>query len=100
MPAGVGMGTIGASCSAVYTCGGGIDAMCLTGNDWPGGYCSEECSLLNLCANGNWCYPENILATSGYCVDACSTDGDCRPGYTCQQFNGLIGTTGTYKACL
>ncbi len=100
MPAGVGTGAIGATCSVVYTCGGGIDAMCLTGNDWPGGYCSEECSFTNLCSNGNWCYPEGVFGVEGFCVDACTSNANCRSGYTCQQFDGLFGTSGTYKGCL
>jgi hypothetical protein len=52
---------------------------------WPGGYCSDFCSIAaNDCAPGAICTDFLFFPSgSGLCFDVCTADADCRAGYFC-----------------
>ncbi|MEM1415998.1 MAG: hypothetical protein AAGH15_13915 [Myxococcota bacterium] len=106
-PSGVGSGAgaIGAACSATSACtdacGDDADcaaaALCLAGEDYPGGLCSRTCQTSDDCpdpaavdAFANVCA---IDAASGFgsCVSGCEVDDDCREGYLCRNARGARG---------
>jgi serine protease len=67
---------VGAACTGQAQCPGGF---CAT--NYPGGYCTQDCTIQN-CPAGSKCYLfEN--ATAAYCLASCSSPSDCRTGYTC-----------------
>jgi serine protease len=67
---------IGAACTSPTDCPGGI-----CGTNYPGGYCTLECSTA-ACPAGSKCYLfEN--GTAAYCLASCGVQSDCRTGYAC-----------------
>jgi hypothetical protein len=66
---------------------------CMTGNDWPGNYCTADCA-----ANADCPARSGSVCTSGKCKQTCSSDASCsRTGYTCRSSSD--GTT-NYLVCL
>ena len=65
----------GSACNAETDCDSSLSNRCLTGPDWPGGYCSNNC--LGTCDNGDQC------GFDGVCLKACNDISDCRQGYDC-----------------
>ena len=84
----------GTACTADTTCSGGY---CIkettTPSAWPGGYCSEPCTVLpdlsDTCTNGTICSAAR-MGGLGVCLKLCDTTapfsvyGTCRAGYKCQ----------------
>jgi serine protease len=71
---------IGQPCTSSGQCGsGGICAA-----NYPGGYCTQECSTTS-CPVGSDCYA--LTDGSAYCFATCTgalgTQGSCRSGYVC-----------------
>lgn len=72
---------LGARCTLDDQC----DERCLSGGDWPDGFCSISCDSDTVCPTGALCMAED---TGGVCAFSCNTDGDCaflNGGYTCQE---------------
>lgn len=74
----------GIPCAADTECG---DGTCLTtllsGEPFPGGYCSGACLMDSHCGAGGVCWRTG--AAAGRCYDACVADTDCtRDGYRCR----------------
>ncbi len=84
-----GVKKVGADCFAQNECAATSksDPVCLF--DWPDGYCSEFCDLMNDdCPAGAVC--ANLgLSVNGVCLDSCTVDADCRSNYSCQN-KGLV----------
>ncbi|MBA2664327.1 MAG: hypothetical protein H0U74_18700 [Bradymonadaceae bacterium] len=85
-PSGVGTKILGDSCTAVWQCGGGNSAACLTDFEgewlWPGGYCSLLCDASTSCPAESSCYL--IFANgTGVCVKNCTSQIQCRANYYC-----------------
>ncbi|MBK8259262.1 MAG: DNRLRE domain-containing protein [Polyangiaceae bacterium] len=84
----------GGACTSQNGCAAtGNDPFCINETDfgWPGGYCSEYCSV-----SQNDCTPDAFCAAVtggdvGLCLDGCSSDADCRAGYTCGDFGNGMG---------
>lgn len=78
---------VGAKCSTDIQCGP-VHATCLTGESWPGGYCSSTgCSENEPCTDGAVCVSEG---GESYCLRACDEVGEnaCRAGYRCESVAG------------
>jgi hypothetical protein len=70
---------LGARCDLVKDC----NERCLTGNGWPGGFCTTTCDTRADCPGNSTCIDEQ----GGVCAFSCARDGDCSflgAGYTCQ----------------
>ncbi|HUJ57313.1 MAG TPA: hypothetical protein VLX92_02425 [Kofleriaceae bacterium] len=79
--------SLGARCDTGNDC----DDKCLgPGSDWPGGFCTTDCSDDGSCASGARCIAED----DGVCAFGCSGDPDCTflgSGYTCQLVDPKTG---------
>jgi hypothetical protein len=92
------LGKYGAACTAGSQCETGA---CLTGSNWPNGYCAGLCrGDLKSCGAGGTCdfvasFGDNI----GTCFEACTNSSVCRTpdNYGCWTFTG---TTTSICACL
>lgn len=78
-------GEVGAACP---TCAAGL--VCVSGPEWPQGYCTRDCTQDRACPAGSSCYPVGGQGATLYCVRNCApaTDGglsqsSCRLGYCC-----------------
>jgi hypothetical protein len=75
---------IGARCDLASEC----DERCLTGGDFPGGFCSTTCDLSTTCPRGAACSADQ----GGVCLFTCVIDRDCEflgIGWRCQQRDGV-----------
>ena len=63
--------TVGTACTSDADCGAGD---CLTGPDWPDGYCTVNCD--EDCGDAV-CLDQTI------CAARCNSDDECRSGYMC-----------------
>lgn len=81
---GVGEAQDGDPCASAGDC---IGDKCLTGSDWPGGYCSttcvedEDCNRAGIGAGG-FALP-GAVCSGGTCYTACAAGFGCREGYQC-----------------
>jgi hypothetical protein len=75
----------GAPCSADDECLGGT---CLTGPDWPDGYCTHEGCDGTCDSPDSGCVDSDL---GNFCAEYCSSDADCREGYGCSQEPGSPG---------
>jgi hypothetical protein len=77
-----GTGDIGALCAKNEDC---ISDFCLSGPQFPNGYCSAGCSVLAQdCPQGSACeYRLGRVGDSGVCLKSCTQVGNCRTGYSC-----------------
>lgn len=66
---------VGGTCAADTDCQTGT---CLT--QFPGGYCSQDCSNGATCASGTCQF---VPGVGQRCVQECGADSDCRDGYSC-----------------
>jgi hypothetical protein len=84
----------GLACAGDAECGDGTClTMRLSGEPFPGGYCSGACLMDSHCGVGGVCWRAGGAA--GRCYDACAADPDCtREGYRCRDI------TDTIKGCL
>lgn len=80
-------GQAGSACTA-GGCAAGLT--CLTGPEWPNGYCSRDCTADRGCPAGSSCYPVGGQGSTFYCVQNCAPAPDggtalssCRSGYCC-----------------
>lgn len=81
---GAGAGEDGDSCSSAADC---IGDKCLTGSQWPGGYCSTSCATDEDCNReglgfGGFGLP-GALCSGGTCYANCAAGFGCREGYRC-----------------
>jgi hypothetical protein len=86
-----GMTPTGQPCLNDFEClSNNDDAFCISEaqNDFPQGYCSEICDLMNDdCSGDAVCIEVNNGV--GLCFDGCMKDADCpTPGYACLPFDG------------
>ena len=80
----------GLPCTGDAECG---DGTCLTtlvsGDPFPGGYCSGACLMDSHCGGGGVCWLG--FGTAGRCYDACAADPDCtREGYRCRNITDEV----------
>ena len=86
-------GAVGDACTNASSCTGvpGSGRMCLTTVfgylDFPGGYCSANCTSAAECGSAGACV--SILFGS-YCLESCWSSASCRTseGYSCQSLFG------------
>lgn len=74
---------VGGACHQDGDCGL-LHATCLTGGQYPGGYCTAlGCSAQEPCGSGAACVGDDEDAR---CLKSCRPDveGDCRTGYACE----------------
>ena len=85
---------VGGPCAVNSECF--IDSYCLTGTDWPAGYCAASCDTNDDCPGGSVC----VEAEGGVCLVDCITDGGCRTslGYVCAEFEAR-GAGGNVTGC-
>lgn len=75
---------VGAECENMsMACG--PDGFCIAESDgFPGGYCSEDCGMMNaMCPGDAIC--RRLGPNNAACLDGCLTNMDCREGYACVQ---------------
>ncbi len=80
-----GSGQIGSACLSDAQCFAGDVPFCVSGDSFPGGYCTSACNVQGAagdCPIGSTCYSFEGVDTP-VCLDDCSSESDCRPGYTC-----------------
>lgn len=82
---------VGGSCVVSSDCS--VLSRCLTGADFPGGYCAASCDSTADCPDGSVCVEQQ----GGICVVDCS---ECRgdDGYSCQDLPAR-GAGGTVRGC-
>ena len=71
---------LGARCVSASDC----DQRCLSGGDWPDGFCTIACETDNDCPSDAACLEEE----GGVCAFSCVDDRSCAflgPGYTCKE---------------
>ncbi|MBX5484325.1 MAG: S8 family serine peptidase [Myxococcaceae bacterium] len=77
---------VGDACTADADC---ASQLCAT--DWPGGYCTQECSN-SACPGGSVCV---AFSTGDFCMEACPAPGGgqstCRSGYSCVELTNGEG---------
>jgi hypothetical protein len=74
--------TLGARCDLAAEC----DERCLTGAEYPGGFCSITCDRTDECPSGAYCIADT--GQSGVCLFSCARDTDCAflgTGWRCQE---------------
>jgi hypothetical protein len=84
--------SIGARCDVSSEC----DERCLTGGDFPGGFCSISCDNNTGCPNGTVCMNDQ----GGACMFTCAADPDCAflgAGWTCKEVDAK--PTGKVMVC-
>ena len=84
--------TIGARCDLSTEC----DERCLTGGEFPGGFCSITCDSSLACPDGTACIDDQ----GGVCLFTCSTDANCTflgAGLTCKSLGAK--PSGQVMAC-
>jgi hypothetical protein len=77
-------GDVGAACEAPTDCTA-TDAMCIPATDFPGGYCTIDCTAAD-CPVGSVCM--QVGPSTSYCLDECdpaSATRQCRTGYGCAE---------------
>ena len=70
---------VGARCTADKDCA----KRCLTGGEFPDGYCSQTCTSAQDCPGGSVCI---AVSGEGVCLVPCQVANDCNgfgPGYLC-----------------
>jgi hypothetical protein len=91
-----GDGTVGSSCMDASDCTEGSMPSCQMSFmgfvDFPGGYCTAQCSATVMCPAGSECI---MFSGMGFCGKTCTMDSECRTaeGYHCDA--PPIGTTST-----
>ncbi len=85
-------GNVGEGCTEDRHCGQ-APWSCLTGPDFPGGYCTVTGCDPSVIAPPGCPFPSFCYANGGgtpYCARNCMTTPDCRTGYTCQVSNDSV----------
>jgi len=73
---------------------------CLTGSEFPGGYCTEVCATDHDCPGGSVCVADK--SNGGICLVTCKVPSDCDAfgaGYQCNRQTSQSGGEGAL-ACL
>jgi hypothetical protein len=85
---------VGGDCVVSRECD--VDSRCLTGEDFPGGYCARSCDSDDQCPEGSACVDE----AGGVCMVSCASSGECRSeeGYDCVELTAR-GAGGTATVC-
>ena len=71
---------------------------CVTGAEFPGGYCTVTCANSNDCPGGSAC----VASNAGICVATCQVAAHCEdygPGYQCGLATNQAGGAGS-RVCL
>ena len=90
-----GKGKAGDTCSTASDCiNAAENPKCITGEDWPGGYCSAECDKNADCYNGG----SKVECYQGQCIAKC-TYNEVRSGYQCISGKILPEGTGVTASC-
>lgn len=74
-----------------------IDSFCLTGTEWPEGYCTASCDADEDCPDGSQCTERE----GGICVVSCASDEECRSeeeAYSCMELEAR-GAGGSVMGC-
>jgi hypothetical protein len=82
----------GARCDVISEC----DERCLTGDQFPGGFCSLSCDVESDCPSAAEC----VDSEGGVCLFGCRDQADCDflgLGWSCQALPGAEG--GEVMAC-
>jgi cysteine-rich repeat protein len=80
-----GLARDGESCTGNADCESGY---CLTGTDWPGGFCASFCSREDsLCPGDGNCFAMSSYTHAAVCIDGCTSSVECRSGYWCNPGN-------------
>lgn len=80
---------VGEVCDSIDVCSGGIFALCVENNTFPGGYCSRRCGPDQAnCPTGSVCAEASGDGATAICLDSCERSSDCRTGYTCEVVSG------------
>ena len=72
---------VGGRCTADDDC----SRRCLTGGQFPEGYCSQTCTTAKDCPGGSACV---AVDGTGVCIAPCHVANDCNgfgPGYSCSR---------------
>ncbi len=80
---------VGARCSSEREC----DELCLTGSDFPDGFCSLRCTTDDDCPSNARCVQEQ----GGHCQIRCNTDDDC--AYLGNQWECKTESNATGRVC-
>lgn len=85
---------VGGSCVVNNECH--VDSRCLTGADFPDGYCAKSCASDADCPAGSRC--ADVLG--GVCLQECASTDECRSddGYECVE-RPSRGAAGTATVC-
>lgn len=83
---------LGASCRVDRDCAEG--GICLTGKDYPGGFCSYACGHSSECPQ----YAACVDTRGGVCLLQCLNDQECAPGYECKNMD-FRGSAGKVRVC-
>jgi len=85
---------VGGDCTVSRECD--VDSRCLTGEDFPGGYCARSCDSTDQCPEGSACVAE----AGGVCMVSCASSAECRSeeGYDCVELEAR-GAVGTANVC-
>lgn len=84
--------TIGARCDVIGEC----DERCLTGDEFPGGFCSISCDVETDCPGSSVC----VDSEGGVCLFGCGEQADCDflgLGWSCSTLDRTEG--GEVMAC-
>ena len=71
---------------------------CVTGSNFPGGYCTVTCTSSNDCPGGSACVANN----GGICLAICQVPAHCDgygPGYQCTLLTSQAGGAGA-RVCV
>lgn len=85
---------LGASCQTHDDCG----EICLSGDDFPDGFCSQSCDDTGDCAGNAVC----VDIDQGICLLPCTTTEDCGflgPGWTCTDKDPRPATSDEVRVC-
>ena len=67
---------------------------CVTGAEFPGGYCTVSCTNSNNCPSGSAC----VASNEGICLATCQVVEHCKgygPDYQCDLLSSQAGGTGS-----
>ncbi len=78
-PSATGTSQVGGACTGYWECVGGLYGACITGSNWPGGYCTIQCGA----GEGSCTATSSCESTTELCFRDCATTADCRTPYVC-----------------
>ncbi len=91
-----GSSSVGEACAGLYECDANSN-ICIQSQDFPDGYCSQECYFNIECPFGSVCMTNPDRP--GFCAAECSNGNDCRSQYACTEVTNDV-TDETIGVCL